>query len=420
MHKSRMEAVDRRIMSLREEGVSLLADLVSKKSVLLNEKGAQEVVSGYLKRMGLAPQARDIDIKSISRHPAFAPVEWGYDDRPIVTASLPCGGSGKSLVLNGHIDVVPAEPLDRWETDPWELCVRGGRAYGRGAFDMKGGFVSALLAIRAILSEGLVPAGRVVFQSVIEEECSGNGTLSCVINGPRPDAALIFDTGPSTIGHVGVIWFRVTIAGAVAHAQSLDLDANCIEKASVVIAALRKLESSMNSDPRPKEFESFDRPIKLNIGTIKSGNWPSASPDICSIEFRLSCFPGTPIKVVHERVRTAISDACSADPWLRSNPPVVKFFGFHAEGSMVSPSSPIVLALQRAYQAIASSPLPMSYGTGCNDCRYFNLYAHSDAVVYGPTGGNLHGPNEYVDLDSIMRTARVYAAVIGDWCGFKD
>ncbi len=419
MEEIAFRLVDDRIRQNEEYALDLLGQLIACESTLGQEKGAQEVLVKHLEALGMAPQMKDVDLDVISRHPGFAPVEWSYEDRPLVYATMPGGGNGRSLILNGHIDVVPAGPMEYWKTDPWRSTVKDGRVYGRGAYDMKGGFVSAVLAMQAILSAGFVPDGRVDFQSVIEEECSGNGSLFAALDRPQADGALIFDTGPATVGHLGVMWFRVAIAGMATHAMESKIEANAIEKASVVIAALRELEREMNSEERPDEFRTAVNPIKLNVGTIRGGYWPSCAPTDCTVEFRLAFFPGTPVDTVQARVIEKLNAAFSEDPWLREHPPKVSFFGFRAEGSTVSPDSLLISVIREAHERGTKKPFVASYGTGCNDCRYFNLYADTNALVYGPLGGDMHAPNEFVEIESLYETARVIARFILMWCGFR-
>ena len=126
---------------------------------------------------------------------------------------LPGSGGGRSLTFNGHIDVVPATPEHHWTHDPWGAEIADGRMYGRGAADMKAGVVAMLGAVRALRDAGL--RGDIRIETVIEEECTGNGAAACRARGPRTDAALI----PEPFDHaaleaqVGVLWARVTIDG---------------------------------------------------------------------------------------------------------------------------------------------------------------------------------------------------------------
>ena len=101
----------------------------------------------------------------------FGPIEHDFSRaRTVVGTYRPPANAGKSLILQGHCDVVPAGPLDMWETPPFSPVVKDGKMYGRGACDMKSGTIGALYALDAIKAAGLKPTARIHFQSVIEEE----------------------------------------------------------------------------------------------------------------------------------------------------------------------------------------------------------------------------------------------------------
>jgi acetylornithine deacetylase len=129
----------------------------------------------------------------------------------VVCAHRPREQRGRSLILNGHIDVVPVGAAELWTDPPFEPVVRDGRMYGRGAGDMKAGIAAYITAFRALGRLGRRPAAPVFLQSVVEEECTGNGALACLHRGFRADAAIIPEPFAETILHaqVGVLWLLV-------------------------------------------------------------------------------------------------------------------------------------------------------------------------------------------------------------------
>ena len=108
---------------------------------------------------------------------------------------------GRSLILNGHIDVVPTGPLDLWTNPPFAPRVENGWLYGRGSGDMKAGLIAGLAAFDALDRLGYRPAADVYLQSVVEEECTGNGALACLQRGYRADAAIIPEPAENGLGH---------------------------------------------------------------------------------------------------------------------------------------------------------------------------------------------------------------------------
>ena len=245
--------------------------------------------------------------------------------------------SGRSLVLNGHVDVVSAEPLDRWTKEPFGAEVADGRMYGRGSCDMKGGVAAMLLGVEAALAAGPLP-GRLVYQSVIEEECGGNGALAAVLAGPPADAALIAEptNGGMDLVAVGVIWARITLEADSRHASNADRGSNPIEAAYPVIQALHRLEAELNADPEP-EVAELEQPYLLNVGALHAGDWPSMTPGRSTLDVRL----GFPIRMEPAEAQERLAEAVrAADPAAR-----VEFRGFRARGYSFDPESPFVRLL---------------------------------------------------------------------------
>ncbi|HEX2325007.1 MAG TPA: M20/M25/M40 family metallo-hydrolase, partial [Chloroflexota bacterium] len=228
-----------------EEEVDFLRRLVRCPSTRGETNGAQRVVAAELRRMGLVVQEVGIDHEAIAGHPGYAPVEWSYDGLFQVLGILPgapgapgAPGSpeaegGRSLVLNGHVDVVSAEPLSHWRYDPWGAEIAGGRLYGRGACDMKAGVAAMLFAVRAVRQAGITLRGDVRVQSVVDEECGGNGTLSLLSQGHGGDAVIIPEPSGLSLSTatLGVLWCRIRVRGRAAHAGAASTAINAVEKA---------------------------------------------------------------------------------------------------------------------------------------------------------------------------------------------
>ena len=150
-----LEACD----TLRGEGVATLERLVRCASTLGNEASALEEMARNYASLGLAPQRVPVDVEALKDHPGFSPPLIAYAGRDNVVAThRPRNAKGRSLVLQGHVDVVPEGAADEWTTPPFEPAIRGGRMYGRGAGDMKAGIVAYLTAFRALQLAGLQPA----------------------------------------------------------------------------------------------------------------------------------------------------------------------------------------------------------------------------------------------------------------------
>ncbi|MCS0543636.1 ArgE/DapE family deacylase, partial [Aeromonas veronii] len=177
---------------------------------------------------------------------------------------------GKSLLLNGHIDVVPEGDITQWDMDPYSAEVKDGKLYGRGSTDMKGGNVAMLLAIQAIKESGIQLKGDVIFQSVIEEESGGAGTLATIIKGYKADGAIIPEPTNMKIfpKQQGSMWFKIDIYGRIAHGGTRYEGVSAIEKAMTVINHLLKLEMIRNAAINDPLYKNTPIPVPINIGKI--------------------------------------------------------------------------------------------------------------------------------------------------------
>ncbi|WP_218196390.1 MULTISPECIES: M20/M25/M40 family metallo-hydrolase [unclassified Pseudomonas] len=179
------------VETLREESIALLSELVSHASLLGEEQSAQDVMKRvFADDLELEVKALTIDEDLIKDHPGYSPSLVCYDGRVnVVGTHRPSVVQGKSIIFNGHIDVVPVGDERLWTQPPFQPWVDGDKLFGRGASDMKAGIVSYIMAFKALKRLGYEPAAKVILQSVIEEECTGNGALACLVAGHTADAA---------------------------------------------------------------------------------------------------------------------------------------------------------------------------------------------------------------------------------------
>jgi acetylornithine deacetylase len=188
-----------------DELIETVAELVRRPSPLGAEADAQGYVAGHLTQSGLAVEVWDLD-ESVKTIPNAGDSGVPFPGRPNVAVIQKGAGGGRSLIVQGHIDVVSPEPVEAWSYDPWQATIVGDRMYGRGAYDMKSGDALNLMLPRLLRDIGVELRGDVVIQSVIEEECTGNGALDAARR-HRADAAIITEPtgGRFTHAHVGVL-----------------------------------------------------------------------------------------------------------------------------------------------------------------------------------------------------------------------
>ena len=210
----------------------MLSDLVRHGSTLGNEASAQYHMAEVFAGLGLTVDKFEIDVNTIKDRPGFSPVDWSYAGKEnVVGVHQPRRNTGRSLIFNGHIDVVPTGPEDMWTDPPFEPVVRDGRLYGRGGGGMKAGIVAYTMAFKALRNLGVQPAAPVYLQSVVEEECTGNGALACLALGYAADAAIIPEPFEQSLmtAQIGVMWFRVLVRGKPAHVLDTSAGVKAIE-----------------------------------------------------------------------------------------------------------------------------------------------------------------------------------------------
>jgi acetylornithine deacetylase len=413
-----IDRVWREIENREEELIQLVSNLVWYQSTLGNEADVQHFVAGHLQLSGLETDVWDID-ESLKELPEAGDSGIPFEGRPNVAGVQRGAGGGRSLILNGHVDVVSPEPVENWTRDPWITEIDENRMYGRGALDMKSGVAINLMLPRWLRDVGIQTHGDIIVQSVIEEECTGNGALD-MSRRYSADAAVITEPtgGTFTQAHVGVMWFKIRVKGRSAHAAVAPTGVNAISKTVPIIRALEDLDRELNEGAHPA-FEGIDHPINLNIGVMSSGDWPSTVPGMAELDCRVSFYPGKSVQEMRSEVEQAVQHAAQTDEWLRENPPEIVYHGFQSGGSTVSMEEPHVQLLGGWHQYLNAEPMRPRSGTGTNDMRYFN-FAGIPCGCYGPGGRGAHAADEYLDLTTLVPTAKVLAAFLLDWCGIVE
>jgi acetylornithine deacetylase len=415
---ARKRQVWNRIDECWDDEVRFLREIVGHESVLGKEQGVQLAMQRKFLQLGLRVDVFDADMAQIGAMEGYSPIEWGFQGRPQVVGVLAGQGNGKRLVLNGHVDVVPIEPVRHWSVDPLAGVVRDGRMYGRGAADMKAGVAAMTYAVQAIQQCGVRLDGDVILQSVIEEEATGNGTLACIARGWKGDAALIpepFEQGVM-VGELGVLWVRAVIQGAAGHVQGASRLVNAIDQTVRYIGWLRELEAEWNAKKHPG-WEGFDHPINFNPGVIQGGVWPSSVPSEVTLVTRFAFFPDVTPDEAKDRFLEFMRGKMREDWWFRDHPIEFTWYGHHDHGFTVSKDDPFVQAVARAHTEVTGRPAAFNYATAVTDARFWTVHQGLPATCYGPIGANLHGPDEWVDLDSVRQVTKVIAAFVLDYCG---
>ncbi|MCP4187066.1 MAG: ArgE/DapE family deacylase [Gammaproteobacteria bacterium] len=405
------------------EQIEFTRELIRYPSQRGHEHTAQDFVFNSLRDRGYKMDRWSIDIDEIREHPGFSPVTVNYDNAVnVIGTHHPRSEQGKSLILNGHIDVVPAGPVELWNQSPYDPVIEDDWLFGRGSADMKAGLTANIFALDALRHLGYLPASTVYIQSVTEEECTGNGSLACLARGYRADAAVIPEPEDDKLvrANVGVIWFKVHCRGLAAHVREAGTGANAIEASFHLIEALKKLEIKWNADKHNYPyFGDVDKPININIGKIHGGDWASSVPSWCTIDARASIYPGIDPRAAAKEIEACLAEASRSNAFLEKNPPDVEYNGFFAQGYVLEEGSEAEQILGRAHATSFGKSLESFVTPGYLDGRVFVLYDDCPALVYGPISKDIHGVNECVSLASVKRITGTIALFIAQWCGLE-
>ncbi len=420
LHEAILAAVD----AQASDGVAMLGGLVRQRSLLGQEHGALDAMAAAYEGLGLVPRRVPVDDRALARVPGFSPPLISYAGRDNVVAEHhPVAVAGRSLMLQGHVDVVPEGAADLWTTPPFEPDIRDGRMYGRGAGDMKAGLASIVMAMRALREAGVQPAAPVQLAAVIEEECTGNGALAVMHALPMPDAVVIPEPGPGFpalyVAEVGVVWAWVTVTGRPVHVREAHAGVSAIQAAALVAEAFATYEGEANrAERRHPAFAADNHPINVNIGTIEGGEWNSSVATRARLGVRIGVMPGQSCLAVKAEVEALVARA-GRDERLRGAGLAVEFKGFMADGCVFPAEQPIARLVSARHEAVYGETLRHYAAAGLTDARHYVLAGSAQATCYGPDAQNIHGIDESVGLDCVTRTTKVLALTIAAWCGLE-
>lgn len=401
--------------------ISLSQDLIRFPSTRAQEHAVQDFVFQTLRKRGYAMDRFEMDQEALERHPGSGAFSEEHSRAPIVVGiHRPRNETGRSLILQGHVDVVPTGPTEMWTHPPFDPVIEGDWLYGRGGADMKVGLAANISALDALRRIGLQPAATVYVQSVVEEESTGNGALMAHLRGYKADAALISEPEAERLvrANVGVLWFQIEVRGVPVHVRQMGTGANAIDAAYRVIGELRRLEDEWNAEKvKYEHFKNENHPINLNIGKIEGGDWASSVPCWCKIDCRVSLYPGTSAEEAMRKITDRITAFARSDTFLANMPPTTVFNGFQAEGYVLEPGSEAEAVLGRAHKEATGKPLETFMTAAYLDARVYALYDKIPTLCYGGLGQNIHGFDERASLASTKRITKAIALFIAEWCG---
>lgn len=405
------------------KGIQFLQKLVAEPSKQGNEGKSQAIIIEKCRELGLEIDIWEPNGTKLLSHPYFVSPRTNFTDSPNVVGVLKGTGDGRSIILNGHIDVVPEGEPSNWTEDPFSAKITDGKLYGRGSTDMKGGSVALLLAIEAIKESGIKLKGDVIFQSVIEEESGGAGTLAAILKGYKADGAIIPEPTNMKVfpRQQGSLWFKVNIYGKSAHGGTRYEGVSAIEKSMLVIKHILKLEMIRNAAISDALYKNTPIPVPINIGKISGGSWPSSVPDLVTIEGRFGVAPDESIEIAKKEMQKWLGELEGVDSWFKKHPVVLEWFGARWIPGTIEIEHELMKALDQSYKEVKNESPIIEASPWGTDGGLLSAVGNIPTIVFGPgTTEVAHYPNEYIELNKMFDVAEIIALTILSWCGVNE
>jgi acetylornithine deacetylase/succinyl-diaminopimelate desuccinylase family protein len=414
------------LLALTRDLIACRTDSQSANNPLFAPEAArcQEIVAGRLSGLGL-------EVERWTEPPRY----------PVVAGVWRGNGGGRSLAINGHVDVVPVGDASAWSHDPWGGAVDDGRLWGRGATDMKGGVASALTAVQALRDAGVELGGDLWVHVVADEEVVGMSTRRLVERLPRVDAAI--DAEPTDLKIMpvegGLVHFRIEVEGRESHAGNRYLSVhaggagnqggvNAIEKTIKLVTALQELERQWaNQRAHPLMPPGFNTLLPGIIvggpggghdGQLTLLSNPGTSPNYCAVEYNVWFLPGETFDGIRREIESYVGDVCRTDPWLRHHPPrfTWKLRDIYFPPAETPLDHPFVQSLTGALNQLGLPPVIEAF-TAASEIAWY-AERGIPGVIFGPGRiAQAHGPNEYVEVSQLVAAAKAIALTAAAWCG---
>jgi acetylornithine deacetylase len=358
-------------------------------------------VDTVVERLPMAESPADLDVD--------------VEDIPIVAGIVELGDpdEGPTIVLNGHVDVVPADS-EQWSNDPFEPVSDGDAITARGSVDMKSGLAAAFFGARYAAESGADLDGRIVFESVPGEEIGGTGAIASAFDAPYG-----FDRDGVVIGEAsglrlsaasqGSVWKRLELFGQTAHSSSPWRGESVLPHFERIRRAFRELESERSERVSHPYFERYETKWPMNIGNVQTKPEDARKvPDYLQADFRLGVSPNETLDSVEAEYQAKLDEVTAESDWLSENRPNFEHMEFQIAPSAVEPDDPLVTAFQDGMRKNGIEETDPDGLLGGADTRHY-IAAGIPAVLFGPKlvdhGG--HAVDESVDWPSVVTSATV-------------
>lgn len=423
------------IVNNRETLICELQKLINIPSETGYEGDVQAHIKKYMEeQLELETSTFTADAKVVRQHPEYTESEVerqvGFENRPNVVGKWNNGSQGRSLLMFTHVDTVPVGDLAHWDYGPFEGKIEGDIMYGRGTADNKGGFGSILAALKVIQGVGLKPKGDITAISVVDEEVGGaGGAVAMTQQGFTADACIYPHPLTSGLGAqiacAGGLIFKIKVKGRAAHNLNGQIGINAVGKAIKIYEALVTLDEKRAVEVKYPPFERYfaasDMPIRstnLTPAMLHGGEWAYKVPADCELTGTVGYPPNETPEDVKAQIEAAVQAVVDQDPWLQEHPPVLTW-EWHTNASEIDPDHPFVQMVKTNIDDVVKYETEIFGMPTFSDIRFPMLYMDMPALIYGPKGGNLHGANEWLNIEDWLQCVEITALNVLQWCDYE-
>lgn len=392
------------------------------------EADVQEVIAQKMRTLGAEVARWEPDADALAVYAGRAGYYPGrsFKGRPNQTATVRGAGGGKSLLLTGHIDVVP--PGTGWTVEPFAALRRDGRIFGRGTVDMKGGVAAMIMAVEAVLACGCRPRGDIIVGTVVDEEAGGMGTLDFVAQGYRADGAILTEATDLRIAPLcrGILWGRLVVPGRSGHIelpQGHWRDGGGVDAISYARLYMDMFDRRNREWAQSKRHPYLPTPCQIYVAQLNAGEYPTAFANRAEITFNAQYLPREKDEMgLGSRVKREIEELVAAvaqtEPWLRENPPYIEWL-IDADCGETRADHDFVQTCMQSLRRIGREPV-IEGVSAHTDMGWFTNVGIPIVNFGGGVMRVAHQSDESITEEDLLATTAMIASTIMDWCGIES